>query len=548
MLHSPEQETQSKIATFWQTMENLWCERDLSISNAQKAFALLQEILGLTEELELEFGDGLALYHNEALGKSSSENIRLSQHLCACQIRTVVFKREVSTEELLDLIKIFRVNLKAQSFTNDDLFSLLCEKSFERIEFIPVSIEEELSRAKGPWEKFSTAALNKACAPLSELKYPSNERDLKTLQEFKINPNLFLKSDEEVDRVIRSIQKKEEFSEAKAQGQLLEFALKILLTTDEPKQLSLIREATSKTLIHLMGAGCIEQVEETLEKLKEIQKLHSEKSTAVSEILDAVFSQDHVHLMTKSLSEPESRRRLIRILTSLGPQAILMCARLVSSAPELSAHISETLKLHTDVLAKVSNAVSKEPDGTIWPVLIQILAEAKNPYVIKIVKAWLQAAKPELRINILAHISSFQTPEIVQVLIDSLKSESSKERYAAYELLGSFRSQKVFNALLSKLKEENLGESNLEEFELCLASMVRIAGDASLSLLEQLWENHSKKLFGKKSETPRRLALLRAVTKGQPSLLSKLQSKIPLEKLPSEEREFFMKCLSQTSN
>jgi len=485
------------------------------------------------------------IFERKVVYSNKEKKTSLSFALYQDGIRMLAFKRGLDREELLRFISLLATDFSKAEMLDQDLYCLFLEMGFSHVDLtgsdILGDIEREDPKLKEQIESF-VARVGQASFPPA----PNNPRklrsdDLKVLEEFRLNPAQFTRSDEEVARVIQGIAigRETKGHEQETLERLLAMGFHFLLTEKDGEQLSVGRDLVVKVSHMILVSGSLPLFEAVLQKLYQMQKDRMDQAGEIQKIIDQIFHVDQLPIFNQLLKSPEHQKMVTKLLMLSNSGGVKLLIQLLGEHPWLHRVVGDFLLKHLSnhMVWLIQEAESK-PEHPSWEYLINILASKPTHHFQKFLEVHLKSAAPTVRIKVLKQLAQIGTSEALHIFDRLLKSEKDEERMQVYDVLGAAQSKNALKFLKVRMDSKEFQSSaTAEEREAMYRCLFTIGAEAAWPWCESMWMQPGEGLFKKKAETERRMLLLKAVVRSHPEWIERLLQKTPLESLAPELRD-----------
>jgi hypothetical protein len=525
--------------------------QDVIQSIYENTIGALDRALLEADQIELAVKPFEMIFDRKVVYNNKEKKTSLSFALYQDGIRMLVFKKGFTKDELINVIQILATDFTKIELMDQDLYCLFMENKFEHFEVVGADILVELERDNPELKQLMQDFISRVSALKTLPKTTTQRRlrsdDMKVLDEFRLNPVQFTRSNEEVSKVIRSITsiKESPGKERETVERLLVMGFHFLLNDRDPEQRQVGRDLVIKVASNIIEDGYFDLFEALLLRLYQLQKEKIDHSGEYQKILDSIFSPDQFQLFKARLSETDHQKDVLKVLFQAPPSATRLVILLLGPHPWLQKSASEIILKHLPgQMIWLNQEVQRNPENECWEPLINILSSKPTQHFQKFLESLLLTATPSVRIKVLKQLATIGTSESLRVFERYFQSSEVSERIQAYDVISVGKNKNALMMLKKHLESEDFKEASSTERESAYAAILQIGGDAAFPWIEGLWMQQSSGLFRRKNETERRIVLLKAVAKTHPEFISKLLEKTPLETLTPELKEVAQKILS----
>lgn len=504
----------------------------------------LDRALSETDQIDLNIKPFEMIFERKAVYNNKEKKTSLSFALYQDGIRMMTFTKGFTKDELIDVIQVLATDFTKPEMMDQDLYCLFMEKSFEHLSVVGADTLAEIEKEQPAIKSEMADFVKRIQGTKTQAKVTAQRKlradDLKIVEEFRLQPNQFSRSDEEVAKVIQSITASNggRTKERETLERLLVMGFHFLLNDSDLEQRTIGRELVAKVTVNLLDAGFFDLVEPILLKIVSMQKERVEQSGEYQKILDGIFSCEQLPILQRLLQDSELQKPALKILLQAPPIGCRLMILLLGAHPW-------TLKFTGDFIMKhlpgsitwLTEEAVKKPDHESWEHLINLMSARPTQHFQKFLETLLGTAGPAVRNKILRQLSTIGTSESLKAFEVMLRSRDVRERMLAYDLLSAGRNKNSLRLLKHHLDSEDFLNASADEREAGYASILLIGGEAAYPWIETLWMLPGSGLFKKKAETERRLILLKALMKAQPTFIALILKKTPLETLSPELKE-----------
>ncbi len=465
-------------------------------------------------------------------------------------IRMLTFKAGINRPELMTLLECMATNFDSPQSADQDLYCLMFIKRFPHIEVTSDDIIQKAyqpGKAREKLDEFLKVTKARTLEKTTSKPRKLRDDDLKTIEEFKLNPKIFLKSDEEIQKVVEA---SGILGQRLDDRQILERFIEMGNHFIESKTDRLQREMGRKLLIQsafmaLEGAqsDLFKQILERISKPAET----AEGAEEEADVMELLFHIDQLGNFIRLLKRDESRAVLLPYLMKAPPSALRLCLLLLSELPELKASLEAFILQHmsSQVLWILDN-IRSHPDQICWVYFIEVLSRHRSPFLRKFALVFLESADQNSKQRLFKMLSKVVSEDVVSIFADGLQSKEKKIRLEMFGYLSALPNAHTMKALRKKIESPEINDMEQDEQQALCSTLLAIAKEAAFSWIEALWINIPPNLVDRSGEINRRMAIINVLKLSAPQLLLRLQGKVPDQELhPDVKKAFEFAILEQ---
>jgi HEAT repeat protein len=492
VLNEAEYLKAKKVVEFLiKTLKNIMIYPDdnpIPQEHKRRFFQKLTEFLDDYQELQLEIRPAQFYYKGEMIYQDQSEKDGLAYSMYRDGINEMTFKKDLTLEELSDLMEIFRVGVGTTSL-EDDLVTMLWENDFDHISY--KVIEEFLGEDAGTSfldnafsdfekleENFSVyyAEINLPEDKRSEVEQKEKIRVQNTLR----NVKSFVK--DEVIKIDQLLKKDESYDGIK---EVLSVVEEIIFKEKELPEFNETVKVMEKTMDRLLENGDFEPSYKVIQLLEDLEQTYKEKSpqrsSRLSDAINRAGDSERIKLMISVLNKKGNLdlEGAKAYLTSLNWNSIF---NILNMLGELDTYPAR--KMVCDVLADFGKEhfemVARGISDHRWYVVrnvVWILGKIGSPKAIPYMKDTIKHDELQVRREAIRALELIGGPEAAQILLLALDDPSPRIRIRAVSLLGKTKEITVLEPLLQIIKDKGFKYKSEEEKKAYLFSLAEIGGD-----------------------------------------------------------------------
>lgn len=526
-------------------------------SSGQNTFdSILSNVLGAleksftdSEQIEIDVKPYEMLYERKVIYTNKERKTSLSYALFEDGIRLLIFRKGMEKAELRSILETLGADFKKPEFMDEDLYCLFVERNFPHFQVVGGdALQEALD--KNPDLKPELEALEKAVqekvSPAQNLP-PRKLRseDLRILEEFRLNPAQFARSDEEIAKVIEGIIASREG--AKKEKETLERLLLMgfhFLVHDKGTgdQATVGRDLVSRITLLAFSAELFDLYQAVIQKIYQLQRDRIDQAGEYQKILDSIYHVDQMRTYAHLLKKGECEQTVTKILLQGPPSVVRLIILLLGEHPALAKVSADLIQRQlSSHISWILEEVKKNPSNEAWEQLINIMALKPTIHFQKVLEILITTSGPAVKMKVLRQLAVLGTPEALRIFENMLHKGENSERLIVYDLLSQTASKSALRMLRTHLESERFRDVSPEERELAYSAVVRIGGELSFPWFEGLWNAPASGLFKKKAETERRLTILRALGRAGSAQLQAFLEKVPPATLTDEIKTVLQK-------
>jgi len=549
--HAPVIGQKNSVEIFINSLEKAFRSyRIYDYSSGQNTFeSILENVLGAleksfseSEQIEIDVKPFEMLHERKVIYSNKERKTSLAYALYQDGIRVLIFRRGMEKPELKEILNTLGVDFKKPEFVDEDLYCLFIERNFLHFQVIGGDALQEAFE-KTPELKVEMDAIESAVrmkvAPVQNLP-PRKLRaeDLKVLEEFRLNPAQFARSDEEIAKVIEGIIASREGvkKERETLERLLLMGFHFLIhDKGSGDQTTVGRDLVSRISLLALSAELFDLSQAVVSKIYQLQKDRIDRAGEYQKILDGIFNPDHSHLYRDLLKKHECEGATTKFLLQGPPSVFRLVVLLLGEHPPLGKSVVDLI--HRQVSSHTTwiiEEIKKNPTSESWEQLINIMALKPTLQFQKILETLITTCGPSVKAKVLKQLAVLGTPEAIRIFEGMLHKGEVEERIAVYDLLAQTASKSALRMLRAHLDSARFKDVNQEEREAAYASVARMGGELALPWFEGLWNMPGTGLFKKKSEIERRSTILRALGRAGAPLVQTFIAKIPADSIVDE--------------
>lgn len=494
------------------------------------------------EQLDIDVKPYEMHFEKKVVYNNTDRKTSLAYALYSDGIRLLVFKQGLKKEELKELFKVLSTDFSKPENIDEDLYCLFVEKSLPHFQVIsgdPLSEAfEKEPTLREEMTKFLASVREKTCEiPEAQTRRLRSE-DLRILEEFRLNPAQFARTDEEVGKVIRTlgVGREGHKKERETLERLLLMGFHFLVSAhDSAAQIQIGRDLVTRVSLVVLGSGFFDLFKAVVAKITELQKDRLDKAGEYQKIVDSLFHVDHLELYANYLKQPTLEVAITQVLQMGPPSAVRLMILLVGLHPPLGRPLSEIIyKQIPNHINWILDECQKDPANPAWEQLINLMSARPTHHFQKILEQLLKSATPTVKLKILRQLASIGTPEALRAFENIFAGPQASERIQAYGILSGAPNKNSLKVIKAHIESDKFQGVDLEEREHGFAALARMGGELSLPWFEHLWNLPTSGLFKKKAEIERRSLVLKSLLRGHTGAAQKFLEKIPADHLKEE--------------
>ena len=480
--------------------------------------AALERALLDNDEIEIQVKPFEMIFERKAVYSNKEKKTSLSFALYEAGVRMISFKRGLDRDELKKIISVLSTDFSKQEFMDDDLYSLFLEQNFPHMRVLGADLLQE-QMEKDPEFKvklhsFASKVTQKQMTAIAVSPRKLRPEDVKILEEFRLNSAQFSRPDSDVQKLVQSLtaDRNSPRNERQTLERLLLMGFHFLINDQDGQQVQVGRDLVGRITLMSLQAQMLDLFEAIIQKVVALQKSNPAKTGEYQKILDAIYHIDHLSVYQALLKLEAGEEKLIRIL-SMGPSsAVKLMILLIGEYPQLSGRLQESILRFTPLyLNWMLELVAKQPQMPSWERLVTILSVRPSVHYQKLLQLMLEGCGTTLRFKVLRILSEVGGEEALKTFDQILKGENKDERLLIYELLAKVPHRSALLTLKAHLDSERFSSLDLDEREKAYCVVIEMGGELSFQYFAELWAMPGSGMFRKKSETERRLLILRSL-------------------------------------
>jgi HEAT repeat protein len=463
----------------------------------RKLFQRITQFLHENDQLCLEVINSQLYYKGEFIYQDTKENEGLVYSLHRDGISEITFKKDLTIQELNDLLEVFKVGTGSSSL-EDDLVTMLWENDFDHIsykvieEFIGMeNVTSMLDFAFSDFEKmekrlrvlYSEMDLHAAV----ESKREEQER-MKVQNTFQ-NVKNFVK--DEVIKIDQLLEKDKNYDGIEGVLSVLE---EVFAQDKEIFEFNESVKVVEKTMDQLLERGDFKSTYKTIQLIEELGQTYKDKSpqraSRLAESINRAGDSERIKLVSSALNkEKELDLEWAKAyLSSLNWNSIF---NILNMLGELKTYPAR--RMVCEVLADMGKEhfemVARGLTDHRWYVVrnvVGILGKIGDPKALPYLKDTIKHDEVQVRRETIRALELIGGPEVAQVLLLALNDHSPRIRIKAINLLGKIGEKEILKPLLKIVKDKDFKNKSEEEKKAYLFSLVGIGKDQVVQDLKKI--------------------------------------------------------------
>lgn len=463
----------------------------------RKLFQRITQLLDENDQLRLEVINSQLYYKGEFIYQDTKENEGLVFSLHRDGISEITFKKDLTLQELSDLLEVFKIGAGSSSL-EDDLVTMLWENDFNHISY--KVIEEFIGMDTG------TSMLDYAFSDFEEIEKrlrvlyseidlsegvesKRDEQERMKVQNTFQNVKNFVKDD--VIKIDQLLKKDENYDGIEAVLSVLE---EIFVQDKDIPEFNESVKVVEKTMDQLLEKGDFRSSYKVIQLLEELGQTYKDKSpqrsSRLAESLNRAGDSERIKLVSSALNkEGELDLEWAKAyLNSLNWNSIF---NILNMLGELKTYPAR--KMVCEVLADLGKErfemVARGLTDHRWYVVrnvVGILGKIGDPKALPYLKDTIKHDEVKVRRETIRTLELIGGPESAQVLLLALNDPSPRLRIKAINLLGKIGEKNVLEPLLNIVKEKDFKKKSEEEKKAYLFSLVGIGKDQVVQDLKKI--------------------------------------------------------------
>ncbi len=511
------------------------------VSEIERAVESFRKAIGTADEIDIDVLPLDFRVKKVSIYRQEDKSAALSAILSHFRVRVLTFTKTLSADELRSFSKFMAASEKSLNDNDLDFYSAFKELNLESVNVqMPSVWEEAIEDHPEIRDKFEDFAKRiKSKVEKSNLNSARRLRpdDLKVLEEFRINPALFTKSDDEVSAVLKSshhlFSKAED--EKKSLERLLGMGFHFLDAGEGHEQRQMGRDMVCRSTLFAFELKFYDLVEAVIDRVAELQQLKYDQTGEFQKVVDTFFHPDHLVSFSTALNLEAEREIILRILSKGSSFAVRLSILLLARHPWLKDQLSEFIaKNFVASISWVSETMKQDPHSRCWEELLAILAEARTPHLTRYHEMYATLVPRDLRFQGLKRICTISSPETTKILLGMVSSSSEFDRMQGYELLALARNRPALDLIQRVLSGNSFEQASPKEKEIMISVFARLTGRQGVAYLVGFWNKSGQTLLNRRQEIEKRLAMISALFQINPLIMEEVISKVDPGTLSSE--------------
>lgn len=502
---------------------------------------------------DLEVRGAQLLLNKRVIYENREKKKSLALMLQESGIRLLRLKEEMSEEELSAFVEILQMDLESREHLDEDLYCLFREYEFAGIEFFADDVLRE-REAKEPEFKagvleFIHRTQNKT--KTSRMPEPRRLRtdDLKVIEEFRLSPAQFARSDEDIQKIVKSLGGAGESKEDRQSSTLERLALMgfhFVLQEKEGDQIQVGRDLIQQVCHMSLQEAQIHLFIPLVRKLLQLHQDNEERRGEFQKILDFIFSPAQWEFYRSLLEKEESQKPVAQLLLKAPPSAIRLLILLLDVQPWMSKFFGEKiLKSVSEYERWLDEEVNKNPERACWEILINLFSHRPNPQTARFILKLYETAGPSLRIKILKQAARIGSPDSLRVFQKQLQSFEESDRMEVFDILPLSASSHAISLIRSFIESESFADRSPEERKAAYTCGARLMKDEAIAFFAEEWSREPRGFFKSKALNEKRMLILQALSLVSSSFLNQFVEQIGRENLSGEPQAFVEKIVNR---
>lgn len=481
------------------------------------------------------------IHDRRVVYKNEDRRNSLAYNLYENSVRLMSFKRGITRDELVQILKILSTDFASSENMDEDLYCLFIEFGFDHFEVVASDTlgeaQRENEKLKEVLSKFRSSIADRTIAETKTNPRKLRQDDVKVLEEFRLNPQQFYRSDDEVSKIVRTVTQfqRTEKREKETLERLVLMGFHFLLQEKELDQVQVGRELASQAGVMMLEGEFVELFRSLIKKLNQLHRDQAHLRGEFQKVLDSLFSPEHLALYQHCLQQKDHQKPLLESLLDGPPSAVRLMILLLPVAPWAPKVFAEFILKNAATYATwINDYAMKNTEEACWEPFINILSIRPNRIFQDFLTILLSSAGETMKLKILRQCAINATDDSLQVFDPLLVSKDRKERELAYSLLPLAKNKKALIRLKEVTDSKDFNSFDEGEREEVYSAILQIGGDIGYSWFENLWMKPGEGLFKAKSLNERRMILAKAAHRECPGFLNKILEKTPLDSLSKE--------------
>lgn len=496
----------------------------------QKAFDQLGGCFNGHDRIELLvkpyylFFGGRLVYENNVPKES------LSLPLFDDGIRLIVFKRGMRLEEIQKMIDIFITDFSESAVIDESLYCLLSEAELPHLDVVGADAMREAQYIekvkKIEFDHFVNQVVSRTLKKPRSGARKLRERDLKVLDQFRLSPEQFLRTDQEVRRIVRTATMggKERHREEEAYGRLLEMGFYFLQKGSSRQEIKIGQDLLFSDAMMFLEAHQFDLLESLVDRVRKIQSDPTPQSHVCTLLLNQIYHPDRLSDFSPHLEYAGNKEPLIQILKKAPPSGICLIILLMEIHDWLGKELSDFIL--TNIPAQMPwllEQVQRNPENDAWEQLVKVFSKEPSPDFHLFLNIFLETNSRVVRARVLKELVRVGTVDAINIFRHFLRSSKREVRFQAYDYLSQGKSKAVVRILRDHIESEGFGKLSDDEQQRAFEGILIVSKKTCLPWMSKLWSKEVAKglLPLSKSQGSHRwhLVLVRAIGSTFPELL-----------------------------
>lgn len=515
--------------------------QDLMHTIFEQSRGALERALERDDEILLMIKANEIIFERKIVYSNNNKKTSLSIPLYDSGIRYVRFIRGLLPDEIEKFIESMAVDLSDPSMMDMDLYCLLNEYHFEHIFITGIDLLAEAEKRDPELRQnildFRQQAIQKEKPLEGSRQRRLRSDDLKILEEFKLNPLTFKKSDEEVSRIIQTLHASHEGEkrEKETLEKLALMAFHLLINEQEVEQKLVGQNLMIQVAEMILESKRLRLFGALLKKIYQVQKENPNDVGQYQKILDSVFHPEQIELFKPYFKGKDLRPLMLQILQSAPSSAVRVMVLLLEDYPDLVHEFKvNILKDLGGFTTWLDGEVLKRPENAAWEPLINIMAQKPNQQFQHFLKQLLSTPKEAIHAKVYKQLAKIGTVDTLRIFDSKLKSQDEKERRKIYDYIALAKNKNALLLLKNHLESDDFAYFSEDEKIHAYSCLLQVAGESCLPWFEVLWMKPAEGIFKSKNLNERRTLMIKAFAKGHATLISRLLQLTPMEQLSED--------------
>lgn len=477
------------------------------IEEASNRFLRFLEEYG---DLDLKVKQTELLYNGEVIYSLEPGEEGLSTKLYRDSIREIVFTEGLSSEELMDFMKIIIDIDNTNNESDDDLVTVLWEKEFKHIHYTVVEDieggEDVVSSPQNSTGGNKEALLRAHSTETGEVSR-RHTVDLSTMESEiegiygKPFSEIFILTPEEIERLQNEMAMEEEkdlFLE------LVDILFHILQIEEDLTSYTEIIRNIGRAIKTLLFSGNYSKVIPIINILKTLQKEESNFSPAhaleAKKIIDSLGDREFLHelAISMNINRPDNSESLFTFLTLLNENAILSMATLTGTIEQMKIR-----RIFCDALALLARKdidplFTKIEDDNWYIVrnVVYVLGKIGDDRAVKYIKKIKGHREPQVRKEIIHTLAEINSGEAKEMIISYLEDPDSSVRMWALKNLAALDYEKASGKIWEIISSRGFDTKEVFEKKEFFETLGRLNSPSILPFLREMLMRRTR-FFGK---------------------------------------------------